>query len=66
MYLENAKKSWYAIRRPISNKVDAKQKENPLVYPRPYVAGRGRKDWRGKSPEYSDPDLPELVPYVDD
>eukprot|EP00468_Gymnochlora_sp_CCMP2014_P001988 CAMPEP_0167743416 /NCGR_PEP_ID=MMETSP0110_2-20121227/2006_1 /TAXON_ID=629695 /ORGANISM="Gymnochlora sp., Strain CCMP2014" /LENGTH=161 /DNA_ID=CAMNT_0007627789 /DNA_START=187 /DNA_END=669 /DNA_ORIENTATION=+ len=34
--------------------------EEPLVYPRSWVAGHGKKDWRGKSPEYSDPDLPDL------
>jgi len=36
------------------------KENNPLMIPRSYVAGRGRKDWRGKSPEYSDPDLPDL------
>jgi len=39
-------------------------KDNPYLVPRAYTAGRGRKDWREKSPEYSDPDLPNLE-YVD-
>ncbi|GAB5371641.1 hypothetical protein AAMO2058_001597500 [Amorphochlora amoebiformis] len=35
-------------------------KDNPYVIPRPWVAGHGRKDWRGKSPEYSDSDLVDI------
>jgi len=35
-------------------------RNNPYQYPRAYVAGKGRKDFREKSPEWSDPDLPKL------
>jgi len=53
----------YAEGSPDSQQTDSEDAYGPkniYKYPRAYVEGHGPKDWRGKSPEYSDPDLPKL------